>query len=93
MLSRVQLFVAPWTVARQAPLSVEFSQQEDWSGLPFPPPGESSPPRDERVLPCLLHFRQILYQLSHRGNQPLGKVSTTQGLAIVSNSNACMCYT
>ena len=30
----------PWTVARQAPLSVEFSRQEYWSGLPFPPPGD-----------------------------------------------------
>ena len=34
-LSRVQLFVTQWTVAHQA-LSVEFSRQEDWSGLPFP---------------------------------------------------------
>ena len=31
-----------WTVAHQAPLSMEFSRQEYWSGLPFPPPGESS---------------------------------------------------
>ena len=32
--------MAPWTVARQAPLSMEFSRQEYWSGLPFPPPGD-----------------------------------------------------
>ena len=31
-------FVTPWTVGRQAPLSMEFSRQEDWSGLPFPIP-------------------------------------------------------
>ena len=31
----VQLFVTPWTVVRQAPLSIEFSRQEYWSGLPF----------------------------------------------------------
>ena len=37
--SRVQLFSTLWTVARQAPLSVEFSRQEYWSGLPCPPPG------------------------------------------------------
>ena len=37
-LSCVQLFVAPWNVACQAPLSMEFSKQEYWSGLPFPPP-------------------------------------------------------
>ena len=32
-------FATPWTVACQAPLSVGFSRQEYWSGLPFPPPG------------------------------------------------------
>ena len=35
-----QLFVTPWTVAHQAPLSMEFSRQEYWSGLPFPPSGD-----------------------------------------------------
>ena len=38
--SHVQLSAAPWTVAHQAPLSLEFSRQEYWSGLPFPPPGD-----------------------------------------------------
>ena len=33
------LFVTPWTIACQAPLSMEFFRQEYWSGLPFPPPG------------------------------------------------------
>ena len=40
MLSRVQLFVTPWTVAHQAPLSLEYSRQEYWSGLTCPPPGD-----------------------------------------------------
>ena len=35
-LSHVRLFVTPWTVAHQAPPSMEFSRQEYWSGLPFP---------------------------------------------------------
>ena len=39
-LSRVQLFVTPWTVAYQAPPSMGFSRQEYWSGLPFPSPGD-----------------------------------------------------
>ena len=45
-LSHVRLFVTPWTVAlqapvaRQAPLSMGFSRQEYWSGLPFPSPGD-----------------------------------------------------
>ena len=39
MLSRVRLFVTPWTVALQVPLiSVGFFRQEYWNGLPFPPP-------------------------------------------------------
>ena len=37
-LSRVRLFVTPWTVAHQAPLPMEFSRQEYWSELPFPTP-------------------------------------------------------
>ena len=36
---------APWTVAYQAPLSVGFSRQEYWSGLPFPAPEDLSNPR------------------------------------------------
>ena len=39
-LSRVRLFATPWTVAHQAPLSMGFSRQEYWSGLPFPSPGD-----------------------------------------------------
>ena len=39
-LSRVRLFATPWTVAYQAPLSMGFSRQECWSGLPFPSPGD-----------------------------------------------------
>ena len=39
-LSRVRLFAIPWTVANQAPQSIEFSRQEYWSGLPFPSPGD-----------------------------------------------------
>ena len=40
MLSCVWLFASPWTVAYQAALSMEFSRQEYWSGLPFPSPGD-----------------------------------------------------
>ena len=36
----IQLFVTQWTTAHQAPLSLEFSIQEYWSGLPCPPPGD-----------------------------------------------------
>ena len=40
LLSCVWLFEIPWTVAYQAPPSMEFSRQEYWSGLPFPSPGD-----------------------------------------------------
>ena len=50
-LSHVQLFVALWTVAYQAPLSIEFSRQEYWSGLLFPPPGDFHNPGIELMCP------------------------------------------
>ena len=43
-LSRVRLFATSWTVAHQAPLSMGFSRQEYWSGLPFPSPGDLPDP-------------------------------------------------
>ena len=45
--------VTPWTVARQAPLSVGFSRQEYWSGLPFPYPGDLPDPGIEPGSPAL----------------------------------------
>ena len=42
--SHVRLFATPWTVACQAPLSMGFSRQEYWSGLPCPPPGDLPDP-------------------------------------------------
>ena len=42
--SHVQLFATPWTVALQAPLSLGFSRQEYWSGVPFPTPGDLPDP-------------------------------------------------
>ena len=47
LLSRVRLFATPWTVARQAPLSMEFSRQGYRSGLPCPPPGDLLNPGTE----------------------------------------------
>ena len=44
LLSCAQLFVTPWTVAPQVPLSMEFSRQEYWSGLPFLSPGNLPDP-------------------------------------------------
>ena len=44
LLSHVRLFAAPWTVAHQVPLSMEFSRQEYWNGFPFPSPGDLPEP-------------------------------------------------
>ena len=52
--------VTPLTVARQAPLPIEFPRQEYWSGLPFPSPEDLPNPGIEPN-PGLLHCRQILY--------------------------------
>ena len=53
LLSRVQFFGTPWTVAYQAPPSMGFSRQECWSGLPFPSPGDLPDPGIEPGSPAL----------------------------------------
>ena len=53
LLSRVQLFATPWTVAHQAPLSMGFSRQEYRSGLPFLSPGDLPDPGIEPMSPAL----------------------------------------
>ena len=52
-LSRVRLFVTPWTVVYQAPQSMGFSRQEYWSGLPFLSPGDLPNPGIEPGSPTL----------------------------------------
>ena len=51
--SCVWVFAVLWAVARQAPLSVGFSRQEYWSGLPFPPPQDLPDPGIEPISPAL----------------------------------------
>ena len=51
VLSRTQLLVTLWIIVRQAPLSMGFSRQEYWSGLPFPPPGGLPDPGTEPASP------------------------------------------
>ena len=64
-LSRVQLFVTPWTVTYQALRSMGFSRQEYWSGLPFPSPGDLPNPGIEPRSPAL--------QTDTLPSEPLGK--------------------
>ena len=69
MLSRfshVQLFAMLWTVAHQAPLSMGFSRQEYWNGLPFPPPGDL--PRNWTCVSYLLHWQMCSLPLAPLGS-------------------------
>ena len=56
MLSHFWLFVTQWIVACQATLSMKFSRQEYWSGLPFPTPGDLLTQGSNLHLLCLLHW-------------------------------------
>ena len=53
MLSRARLFATPWTAIHQVPLSMRFSRQGYWSGLPFPSPGDLPNPGIELRSPTL----------------------------------------
>ena len=77
-LSRVRLFATPWTVACQAPLSLELSRQEHWSGLPFPPPGDLPNPEIKPANPVspALQLDSIPPQPLQNTLETLGKAST-----------------
>ena len=63
--------MTPWTVARQAPLSIKSSRQEYWSGLPFPPPGDLPDPRIKPRSPELqedFFFYCLSHQAIHGSN-------------------------
>ena len=68
LLRCVWLFVTPWTVALQAPLSMGFFRQEYYSGLPFPPSVDLPNPGIKSTSPIFLHCRWILHLLSHWGS-------------------------
>ena len=77
LLSHVLLFVTAEIVSYQAPLSLEFSRQEYWSGLPFPSPGHLPQPL---INLDLLQCRQILYYLSHQGRPSNNKTVVKSAL-------------
>ena len=66
----VRLFVTSWTVAYQVLLSMGFSRQVYWRGLPCPPPGDLPDLGTAQISLPLLHCRQILCPLSHLGSPP-----------------------
>ena len=75
LLSRVRLFATPWTVAYQAPQSMEFSRQEYWSGLSFPSPGDLPNPGIKPGSPSL--------QADALLSEPPGKLAGSSGNLLV----------
>ena len=66
LFHHIQLFVTLWTVPFQAPLSTGFSQQEFWSGLPFPAPGDLP---DPGIKPASLVRPALAGGLDHKRRQ------------------------
>ena len=71
--------MTPWTVAHQTPLSMEFSRQEYWIGMPFPSPGDLPDPRIEPRSPAL--------QADSLLTEPPGKTIVAASIYIATNSN------
>ena len=72
----------PWTIAYQAPQSMEFSRQEYWSGLPFPSPGESSQPRDWTWVSPIAG-RRFTVSATREAQQCWGEVQTSQWCPVI----------
>ena len=83
-LSCVQLFANPWTVTHQAPLSMGFSRQEYWNGLPCPSPRDLSNPVIKLVSP-------VLWADSLRSKPP-GKPQTWSFIATIQDRMCVTCY-
>ena len=84
LLSCVQLFATPWTMAHQAPLSMGFSRQEYWSGVPFPPPGDLHDPGIEAASPALIG--------GFFTAEPLGKPENPLNILKTSPSMTCQSW-
>ena len=74
----------PLTIVCQAPLSMGFSRQEYWNGLPFPSPGDLPKPGIKHCI-ILLHCRQIIYQLSYQGSPYLNRAHVYPGGSVRSH--------
>ena len=83
LFSHVQLFVTPWTVACQAPLSMGFSRQEYWSGLPCPPPGDLPDPGIEPVPSMSPALAGRFFTTSATWEAPLPRASDANDLICV----------
>ena len=101
LLSRGQLFATTWTTAHQASLSMRFSRQGYWSGLPFPFPGDlpnpgtesGSPALQADSLPTKLQGRPLFYFLLCRNVQHVYKNKNSQHVLGMSLLSMQTCFT
>ena len=91
--SCVRLFVTLWTAALQAPLSMGFSRQEYWSGLPCPPPGYLPDPGIEPRLPAL-QVNSLPPELPRKPHihTTIYKINKQQGPVVLYSIYACIQY-
>ena len=78
LLSHVQLFATPWTVAHQAPLSMGFSRQEYWAELPCPPPRDLPNQEIEPASPAL-QTDSLLMSQQESPNPKKGPIQFCEG--------------
>ena len=86
-LSHVRLFASPWAVGHQAPLSMELSWEEYWSGLPFPSPGDLPYPGNEPESPALQVDSLPAEPPGKPKNTGVGSLSLLQGIFPTQESN------
>ena len=79
LLHRVHFFANPWTVAHQASLSMEFSRQEFWSGLPFPSSGDLPNPSIKPRSPALQEDSLLSEPSRKPKNTGVSSLSLLQG--------------
>ena len=87
MLSHVQVFATPWTIACQAPLSMEFSRPEYWSGLPHPTPVDLPNPEIEPRSPALQADSLLAEPQGKPKNTGVSSLSLLQRIILTQESN------
>ena len=83
MLRQLCPILFPWAVAHQAPLSMGFSRQEYWSGLPFPFPGDLPNQGSNLHLLCLLYWQAGYLLLSYQESQDGGEVLKSEPVQVL----------